>query len=177
MFSILSITSSPLGPHIPLRNLFPDTLSLCSYLSTRDQVSHPCRAEWNKVIYVVQRATECNRVWTVRSLWQLLPSGLWRRAVLYVNLRHKPKDSNLVSLNWFYSWYASLNIKILSKRNSYNHNYASAGYHSNELSGVNIFHERKICSRSRTSEQPFVLMCRDYSVSIYNIVTNMTMVS
>jgi hypothetical protein len=35
------ITSSLLGPYIPLRTLFSNTLSLCSSLSVRDQVSHP----------------------------------------------------------------------------------------------------------------------------------------
>jgi polysaccharide pyruvyl transferase WcaK-like protein len=35
------ITSSLLGPNILLRTLFSNTLSLCSSLSVRDQVSHP----------------------------------------------------------------------------------------------------------------------------------------
>jgi polysaccharide pyruvyl transferase WcaK-like protein len=32
---------SLLGPNIPLSTLFSNTLSLCSSLSVRDQVSHP----------------------------------------------------------------------------------------------------------------------------------------
>jgi hypothetical protein len=35
------VTSSLLGPNILLRTLFSNTLSLCSSLSVRDQVSHP----------------------------------------------------------------------------------------------------------------------------------------
>jgi hypothetical protein len=35
------VTSSLLGPNIPLSTLFSNTLSLCSSLSVRDQVSHP----------------------------------------------------------------------------------------------------------------------------------------
>jgi hypothetical protein len=35
------VTSSPLSPNILLRTLFSNTLSLCSSLSVRDQVSHP----------------------------------------------------------------------------------------------------------------------------------------
>jgi hypothetical protein len=35
------VTSALLGPHILLSTLFPNTLSLCSYLNTSDQVSHP----------------------------------------------------------------------------------------------------------------------------------------
>jgi hypothetical protein len=36
-----TVTSSLLGLNILLRTLFSDTLSLCSSLSVRDQVSHP----------------------------------------------------------------------------------------------------------------------------------------
>jgi hypothetical protein len=35
------VTSSPLGPNIPLSTLFSNTLSLCSSLNIRDQISHP----------------------------------------------------------------------------------------------------------------------------------------
>jgi hypothetical protein len=35
------VTSSLFGPKILLRTLFSNTLSLCSSLSVRDQVSHP----------------------------------------------------------------------------------------------------------------------------------------
>jgi hypothetical protein len=35
------VTSSLLGPNIVLSTLFSNTLSLCSSLSVRDQVSHP----------------------------------------------------------------------------------------------------------------------------------------
>jgi hypothetical protein len=35
------VTSSVLGPNILLRTLFSNTLSLCSSLSVRDQISHP----------------------------------------------------------------------------------------------------------------------------------------
>jgi hypothetical protein len=35
------VISSPLSPNILLRTLFSNTLSLCSSLSVRDQVSHP----------------------------------------------------------------------------------------------------------------------------------------
>jgi hypothetical protein len=36
------VTSSLFGPNI-LNTLFSNTLSLCSLLTFRDQVSHPCR--------------------------------------------------------------------------------------------------------------------------------------
>jgi hypothetical protein len=40
------LTSSLLGPNILLRTLFSNTLSLCSSLSVRDQVSHPSSVSW-----------------------------------------------------------------------------------------------------------------------------------
>jgi hypothetical protein len=39
------VTSSLLGPNIPLSTLFSNTLSLCSSLSVRDQVSHPYKKQ------------------------------------------------------------------------------------------------------------------------------------
>jgi hypothetical protein len=40
------------------------------------------------------------------------------------------------------------------------------GYHRNELSSVNMLRERKLCSRSVSSEQSFVSVYRVYSLSI-----------
>jgi hypothetical protein len=37
------VNSSLLGPNIPLSNLFSNTLSLCSSVGVRHQVSHPYR--------------------------------------------------------------------------------------------------------------------------------------
>jgi hypothetical protein len=42
------VTSSLFGPNILLSTLFSDTLSLCSFLNVRNQVSHPYRARGNK---------------------------------------------------------------------------------------------------------------------------------
>jgi hypothetical protein len=42
------VTSSFLGPNIFLRTLFSNTLSLCSSLSARDQVSHPYKTMFGK---------------------------------------------------------------------------------------------------------------------------------
>jgi hypothetical protein len=41
------VTSFLFGPNILLSTLFPNTLSLCSSLSVRDQISHPCRPTVN----------------------------------------------------------------------------------------------------------------------------------
>ena len=41
------VTSSLLGPNILLNSLFSNTLSLCSSLSVRDQVSHPYKTRQN----------------------------------------------------------------------------------------------------------------------------------
>jgi hypothetical protein len=40
-FSPVSLTSSLFSPNILLNTLFSNTLSLCSFLNVRDQVSHP----------------------------------------------------------------------------------------------------------------------------------------
>jgi hypothetical protein len=40
-FSSSPVTSSLFGPNILLSTLFSNTLSLCSSLNVRDQVSHP----------------------------------------------------------------------------------------------------------------------------------------
>jgi hypothetical protein len=48
--------------------------------------------------------------------------------------------------------------------------YEISGYHSNELSSVNIFLEHKLYTRSRTSKNYFVSVYRVYSVSIVNIL-------
>jgi hypothetical protein len=50
------------------------------------------------------------------------------------------------------------------------HHYETSYYHSNELSSVYMFHECKLCSWSRTSEQSFASVYSAYSVSIYNIL-------
>jgi hypothetical protein len=41
------VTFSILGPNIPLSTLLSDTLSLCSSLNVRDQVSHPYKTTGN----------------------------------------------------------------------------------------------------------------------------------
>jgi hypothetical protein len=47
-------TSSLLGPNILLRTLFSNTLSLCSSLSVRDQVSHPYKTTGRiMVLYIL----------------------------------------------------------------------------------------------------------------------------
>jgi hypothetical protein len=48
-------------------------------------------------------------------------------------------------------------------------NYVISGYHRNELSIVNTLHERKLCSRSRSSEQFFISLRCVYSVSTDHI--------
>jgi hypothetical protein len=52
------VTSSLFGPNILLRTLFSNTLSLCSYLSVRDQVSHPYRTTGKIIVlYRVRQAS------------------------------------------------------------------------------------------------------------------------
>jgi hypothetical protein len=46
------VTSSLLGPNILLRTLFSNTLSLCSSLSVRDQISHPYETTGRITVFV-----------------------------------------------------------------------------------------------------------------------------
>jgi hypothetical protein len=48
------ITSYPFGPNIHFNTLFSNTLSLCSSLNVRDQVSHPYRSTGKIIVlYIV----------------------------------------------------------------------------------------------------------------------------
>jgi hypothetical protein len=64
------VTSSLLGPNIPLSTLFSDTLSLCSSLNIRDQVSHPYKTTVRiMVLYILtfsflDSRREDRRLWT-----------------------------------------------------------------------------------------------------------------
>jgi hypothetical protein len=50
-------------------------------------------------------------------------------------------------------------ITKFSRSDIYNFHYAISGYNKNELSGVNILHERKTYSKSGISEQIFSVSC------------------
>jgi hypothetical protein len=47
------VTSSLLGPNILLKTLFSNTLSLCTSLSMRDQVSHPYKTTGRIVVLYI----------------------------------------------------------------------------------------------------------------------------
>jgi hypothetical protein len=47
------VTSSLLGPNIPLSTLFSNTLSLCSSLNVRDQVPHPHKTNGNIIVLYI----------------------------------------------------------------------------------------------------------------------------
>jgi hypothetical protein len=52
------IPSSLLGPDILLSTLLSNTLNLCSSLIARDQVLHPCRAEFKIMVAEVANAAD-----------------------------------------------------------------------------------------------------------------------
>jgi hypothetical protein len=53
IFSGLFITSSLLGPNIPLSTLFSDTLNQRYSLNVRDQISHPNETERNIIVLCI----------------------------------------------------------------------------------------------------------------------------
>jgi hypothetical protein len=48
------VTSSLFGPNTFLNTLFSNTLSLCSSLNVRDQVSHPYRIRGKIIVFYIQ---------------------------------------------------------------------------------------------------------------------------
>jgi hypothetical protein len=63
------VTSSPLGPTIPLRTLFCDTLSLCSSLSVRDQVSHPYKTTGRIMVLYIFKGPSTN-LWNFKPFYE-----------------------------------------------------------------------------------------------------------
>jgi hypothetical protein len=51
------VTSSLFGANVLLNTLFSNTLSLCSSLNFRDQVSHPYRTKGNIIVLYLKRTT------------------------------------------------------------------------------------------------------------------------
>jgi hypothetical protein len=52
-FSPNPVTSSLIGPNILLKTLSSNTLSLCSSLNVRDQVSHPHRTTSKTIVLYI----------------------------------------------------------------------------------------------------------------------------
>jgi hypothetical protein len=61
-------------------------------------------------------------------------------------------------------------LKLLPHLKHKHFHYAILGYHNNKLSDVNMLHEWKLCSRSRTRVQPY--FCVSYLLyANYNILS------
>jgi hypothetical protein len=63
------VTSSPLGPSIPLTTLFSNTLSLCCSLNVRDQVSHPYKTTGRIMVLYILTFTSLDSRRQDRRLW------------------------------------------------------------------------------------------------------------
>jgi hypothetical protein len=67
--SPFSLTSSFLGPNIPLSTLFTITLSVCSYPNVTDQVSHPYKTNDRIMVLYILTFTFTNSRREDRKLW------------------------------------------------------------------------------------------------------------
>jgi hypothetical protein len=63
------VTSSLLGPNILLRTLFSNTLSPCSSLSVRDQVSHPYKIAGRIMVLYILTFTFLDSRQDDKRLW------------------------------------------------------------------------------------------------------------
>jgi hypothetical protein len=63
------VTSSILGPNILLSTLFSNTLSLCSFLTVRDQVSHPYRITGKIIVFYIVIFRFSKSRWEDRRFW------------------------------------------------------------------------------------------------------------
>jgi hypothetical protein len=64
-FTNLLSLSSLFGPNNPLNNIFSDTLSLCSSLNVRNQISHPYTITGKIIILnILGSRQEIRRFWT-----------------------------------------------------------------------------------------------------------------
>jgi hypothetical protein len=61
------VTSSVFGPNILLNTLFSNTLSLCSSLNVRDQVSHPYRTTGKIIVFYIPNLTFLDSRWEDKS--------------------------------------------------------------------------------------------------------------
>jgi hypothetical protein len=63
------VTSSVLGPNILLSTLFSNTLSLCSFLDIRHQVSHAYKTTGSIMVLYILTFKFPDSWWKGRSLW------------------------------------------------------------------------------------------------------------
>jgi hypothetical protein len=63
------ITSSLLGPNIPLSTLFSNTLSLCYSLNVTDQVSHPYKITGRITVLYILTFKSLDSRWEDKRFW------------------------------------------------------------------------------------------------------------
>jgi hypothetical protein len=69
IFSTQPVTSSLFGPNILFSTLFSNTLSLCSFLNVRDQVSHAYRTTGKITVSYILIFTFSDSKWEDRRFW------------------------------------------------------------------------------------------------------------
>jgi hypothetical protein len=105
-FSPTSLTYSLFGPNILLSTLFSDTLSLCSSLNVRNQVSHPYRTTGKIVVLLAPPPTPkqedytCLLSVTAYSVYSQLPTKSGGR-LLHAVVKRGPSNVAVISLSSF----------------------------------------------------------------------------
>jgi hypothetical protein len=119
------VTSSLLGPNIPLSTLFSNALSLCSSLNVRDQVSHPYKTTGRIIALYILTVKFLDSRREDRRLWQpeISPFNYSTQAVKEIN-----NEAELtITIGWWKDWRTgTLLIKetstVLSNTMPYWHN-------------------------------------------------------
>jgi hypothetical protein len=80
------VTSSVLGPNVLLNTLFSNTLSLRSYLSVSDQVSHPYKTTDKIIFLYILIFNFWIAKWKTKILHQIVASIPWLQSALNFSL-------------------------------------------------------------------------------------------
>jgi len=119
------VTSSPLNVNIPLKNLFLNSIKMCSFLSVRDK-RHPYKTTGNTIVLYILILTSLYRINKVKIFWyestnlNLLLISSWFQFLFvtlflrYLNFSTFSKDILTVIKVWSCTapWWRVMNIYL-----------------------------------------------------------------